>query len=555
MTVTPQGEGVQLTMIPPREGAQPTLDQSRQSSTPANQLIEGSTSSNADRSIDGPAASAALQTPVGSHLNSSSMTNTLMGSADSSSAVPNSVVEDPAITTVQRNFLPDNRKQINRSWAVDKWNYAHKLRRDLPVENPQPDHYQQYIELGTAIWDFVRNSLVQRRHDYLNNYALKDGLACAKSPDLGKCIETIHSAVLDNWDHTKSKDDVQNWRDYLKNVMRYMRLPLKEEKVWIKLAIQDVEARWKIRFEYHACIKHSVDAIAMKLFNNCHKQRQRRGTVKCANIAFYDRIVPKSKLKTLFGEEMVTDSIPETFNLGCHTLKGHIVFVVTEQRKALVTKNIVGGTFAVDVEDSEAQQNESHSSELFVDESLSRLEEDKAPPTVAATRESAGHLQHQQHHPSWQRSQQQQGQQQWLQQHQDQRQQQVQQQAQVLWMQPSGPDQIQNMPRSTGVQSRQPQRNQHVKPSAIPRNKVSKEAKLPPWGSYVDLTTRPWLGMALGTNSKCGKFYISRKGRIYESLQQMNNMARAEADKHFKGLSSIISEGGKTVCPSNMLVV
>ena len=68
MTVTPQGVG-----------AQPTRDQSRQSSTITNQPIEGSTSSLADQSIDGPAANATLQTAVGSHLNSSSMTNTLDG--------------------------------------------------------------------------------------------------------------------------------------------------------------------------------------------------------------------------------------------------------------------------------------------------------------------------------------------------------------------------------------------------------------------------------------------------------------------------------------------
>ena len=100
--------------------------------------------------------------------------------------------------------------------------------------------------------------------------------------------------------------------------------------------MQDVEKRWKIQFRYEARVKSSVDAIAMKLFNNCHKQRQRRGTVKCANITFYDRKPFKDNLETVFGKNTVTDSFRVTFNLRSYTVRCHIVFGVNPERKALV---------------------------------------------------------------------------------------------------------------------------------------------------------------------------------------------------------------------------
>ena len=96
----------------------------------------------------------------------------------------------------------------------------------------------------------------------------------------------------------------------------------------------------RLQFEYAAGIKSSVDAIAMKLFNNCHKLRQRRGTMKCAKIAFYDRKPGKDRIKTVFGKDTVTHSIRATFELGCYTIKGHIVFMVNQERQALVTKSV-----------------------------------------------------------------------------------------------------------------------------------------------------------------------------------------------------------------------
>ena len=125
------------------------------------------------------------------------------------------------------------------------WKYAHKLCRELPEKNPLPDHLKKYIQTGKAIWDHVRNRLVQRLLEYLEDLAHKDGIAYAKNQDQEKCIETIQLSVLDAWDPTKSKDDAQNWHDYLKKVLKYIRLPQKEEKDWRKLATQDVEARWK----------------------------------------------------------------------------------------------------------------------------------------------------------------------------------------------------------------------------------------------------------------------------------------------------------------------
>ena len=279
--------------------------------------------------IEGHAARAAQQTPAGSVFDSSATTNTRMGNASSSSTVQN-------IIHVQHDFLPQVRREINEDWARRMWEYAHHFSRVLPEKNPNDTHVEKYTVLLKLIWDDVRNQLVHFLLEYLENLATTDDIAYKKDPDQEKRIESIHSAVIDTWDPNKSRDDVQNWRDYLGKVMTYIRLPQKEEVSWRKFATLAVEKKWKIRFEYAARTKNCVHAIAMKMFNDCHKQRQRRGTVKNANIAFYDR--KPFKKETVFGENTETHSFRVTFILRSHTVRGHIVFAVTPERKALVKK-------------------------------------------------------------------------------------------------------------------------------------------------------------------------------------------------------------------------
>ena len=313
-------------------------------------------------------AHAAQTTPV--HMVSSAMTQTLMGGASSSSSVSqhnrdkggawgirvlppkssdsvdtNSTLSRGGardrgvcgvggpILNVQRDFLPKSRKDIDTDWAESRWRYAHHLCRALPENrHSNEDDLKKYAHILIAIWDDVRNTLVKNLLQYLEELATKDGIPYQKSDDQEKCIENIHYAVLHNWDLTKNKNDPNDWKDYLEKSMTYIRLPQKEEDSWRRLATQDIEKRWKICFEYAARPKLCVDVIAMQLFNNCHKLRQRRGTIKCASIAFYDRLPAKSHLKTAFGEDREIESIPVSFNLGSYTICGKIVYCVTPER-------------------------------------------------------------------------------------------------------------------------------------------------------------------------------------------------------------------------------
>ena len=112
------------------------------------------------------AACTQQDTPAGCHLDSSTITSTLMGRLSSEQDRPGcndggasvssrnqSVGEN--VTIVPPNLLPERRKLIDHDWARKMWQYAHHLSNVLPVVDPEEADFDSYCVILRKIFDYA----------------------------------------------------------------------------------------------------------------------------------------------------------------------------------------------------------------------------------------------------------------------------------------------------------------------------------------------------------------------------------------------------------------
>ena len=65
---------------------------------------------------------------------------------------------------------------------------------------------------------------------------------------------------------------------------------------------------------------------------------------------------------------------------------------------------------------------------------------------------------------------------------------------------------------------------------------------LPPWGTNIQhFEDGPWVGVAPGSMSSCGGFFITMNGRIFKSLQHSNELSKKSTDVAFYNVRDILT--------------
>ena len=144
---------------------------------------------------------------------------------------------------VPRSLIPTNRKKITTQLARDHWEYANHFDKNLPKDNPEEKHLVQFAKIIVSMMDFVYTKIHDRMLEHLQSLAREYGIfATYFKSHSSKNIESIHKAVLSSTDGYTDA--------YLKMVLEFLKLPQKQKREWLRLAIDDVKAQYDIEFEW-----------------------------------------------------------------------------------------------------------------------------------------------------------------------------------------------------------------------------------------------------------------------------------------------------------------
>lgn len=220
-------------------------------------------------------------------------------------------------TIIPLKFLPTVSKQITKEWAKEQWLYANHFSKHLPKESPTEENLNDYQQKLRHLYEFVVETL---RRCLLEHYKTLAQENLVEFRD--KClhtnpqvaIEAIQKAVM-----SQPQND-----NYLKNVLLFLKIPLKHNIKWLVRSVQIVEDQYSIVFPSSG-EKHFVSAIAQSLFNDCFNQRLRRTMVLKAGFAWYDRRPSEKGRATTFGQGVPTEVEYRKIQIGMHVLKGHII--------------------------------------------------------------------------------------------------------------------------------------------------------------------------------------------------------------------------------------
>ena len=232
---------------------------------------------------------------------------------------------------VPKSLIPPNQKMITDQLAREHWEYANHFDKNLPKNNPEETHLWQFVEMLVRIRDFMYTKIHDRMLEHLQSVARKHGIFATyfSKSHSSKNIESIHKAVLSSTDRYTDA--------YLKMVLEFFKLPLKQEREWLRLAEEDVQAQYDILFEWGK--PSFVQAYANATFNDSFNQRLKRG-MKKTGVVWYDRVPNERNRRTLFGDDM-TEVINKSVFFGPMVIHGHLLKVVEvkeeEKEKPLPT--------------------------------------------------------------------------------------------------------------------------------------------------------------------------------------------------------------------------
>ena len=240
-----------------------------------------------------PSLAPALKTPVdGQHKTPITMTQTsmrkvMMGQVEMNTQSPKKK------STVPGDLIPCKRSNITLAWAQQMWSFANHLDKSLPKKNPGKQDLDAYIDIMLSMSDFTSNRVHDRLLEYLQSLCRVHSVVSTEfKSQSAKSIESIHAAVLSSASEFNE--------EYLKLVLKFIKLPQHHEVEWLNNAVNDVMEQYDIQFAWGQ--KNFVIKIANQRFNNCFNQRLHRGMERLGSV-WYDRLPSEEKRRTLFGND------------------------------------------------------------------------------------------------------------------------------------------------------------------------------------------------------------------------------------------------------------